>query len=205
MTYRRPKRTQTFEIKIPELRITITVAVLSVAAAVIVTWVYGKASPGNRDVIRFATTSLSVAAAITSASYIGRGLRLNAQSEKETRTLAFPARWNHSSNSNTKSSVRGFLKELENIPEKERREYIETKFDADGDLKTRITDALNFLEEMAVCVEMEIVDETLLRDFFLSIVIKYYDIMRPWIDSRRGINSRIYKSLTNLYNRWRKL
>lgn len=205
MTHRRPKRTQTFEIKIPEFRITVTVAVLSVIAAVVVTLIYGEASADKRDVIRFATTSLSVAAAITSASYIGRGLRLNAQSEKETRTLAFPSRWNHSSNSNIKSSVRKFLKELENVPEKERKEKIESTFDADGELKTHITDALNFLEEMSVCVEMEIVDEALLRDFFLSIVIKYYDIMKPWIDSRRGINNRIYKSLTNLYNRWRKL
>lgn len=195
-----------FDIWNVKVHIPISIAFLAVLAPAIAIGLY-YAFPGNREDLKFASTAIAVTASLVSAFYIGRNLRYNALSQKETRTLLFPNRWNDSSFSDAKKAIRRLRRELydSSIPNLSvRRKKIEEMFQDDPDLELHLIDIFNFFEEMAVCVENGIVDETLLRGFFRSILIAYYESFEFWLVDRQGGKSLIFTSLNKIYREWSK-
>lgn len=57
----------------------------------------------------------------------------------------------------------------------------------DGDLKKRTiaVEILNFFEEMAANIVTDAVDEELLKNFFRTLVIRYYEDYEYWIIQHR--------------------
>ena len=68
----------------------------------------------------------------------------------------------------------------------------------------KATKILNFLVEIAVCIEKEIADEDVLKSFFEVIVDDYCDKFDDLIHSRREGNGHRerYKKLVELNNKW---
>ena len=71
--------------------------------------------------------------------------------------------------------------------------------------KQKIITILNFLTEIALCIEYEIVDEIFLKRYFKAIVQDYCEDLHAFINQRRGNghNKEVYKSLIELHERWR--
>lgn len=186
------------------VRVPITVGFLAIVfpAVVIVSYYL---FPANRGDLTFIAATLVATASLVSAFFVSRGLKNNADSQRETRTLSFPARWNDPSFFERKKAVRDlrdklYSPEITNLLEK--RQKMEELIRENPEVKVHLIDLFNFFEEMAVCVDYGIVDVDLLRDFFRSIFIAHYEAFEFWLVDRQSNRSRLFSSLNMLYHRW---
>ena len=126
----------------------------------------------------------------------------NAEPIHIDRSLSYVQRWN--SPSFDKKKVIRLLRECTSQRHNVRENFISQSLEDDDDLKAEMVLILNFLEEMSILIHRRLVDESLLRDFFNSIVITYVTTFYSWIQVRRKLmlNDRLYERLTNLYENW---
>lgn len=175
------------------------VAALAVFAFFMTTKVF------DEDLIRFTVTVIGVAAGVSSASYIGEGLNANSRARREERALALISTWNSAHYSTIRSRS---LREVGDAiahkdPAKSAPEVIQELLKNDLDLEEDIVTVMNFLEEVAVSVEMDLADEEILRNYFERIIPRMAYVFGPWIAERRNTkNKALYTSLTDLANDW---
>ena len=203
---RSPRRNLANDLFRLNIRIPITVAILVVclpAIAVILYFVF----PSWKDDITFVSSIVVATGAVVSAFYIGRGLVYNSQSQLQTRTLSFPARWNDPGFFHVKQSIHELRKALYEDStiknDNDRRNKLQELIDADVKVKLNLTDVFNFFEEMSVCVDRGIVDTELLRRFFRSILVAYYEAFEFWLVDRQRGSSLIFSNIGRLYTRWK--
>jgi hypothetical protein len=77
----------------------------------------------------------------------------------------------------------------------------------DGAKSANVADVLNFFEEMAIAIQLEVADEETARRFFRGIVVTYYDALRGWIEKRRSerSNPRFFREIEWVWERWKAL
>lgn len=183
----------------------------------------------HREALNFAATALTTSIAGVSAFYALQSIKQNtaaqqlfrleqekAQKEardieekdrKIDRTFKYIMRWNNLEYSRIKKSVaqihdeitNGFSTPLEK--ENKLKRYLEDNPQKEQD----ITNILNFLEAMSICIKKEIVDEDLLYEFYRFIVIRYWEIFEPIVINRRKKmnNPKIYEGLEFLAKKWK--
>ncbi len=163
--------------------------------------------PGHRDILKFAAGVIAAAGAVTSAFYIGQNLRQATASEKMSRTITYTARWNDPQFFYAKKDFRGIMEDLlqrkEQDPQKDRLVLINELISEEPDREQNLISVLNFLEELAILINRDVVDEEILDEFYHTVVVKCYSNLEPWIRelrSKRG--ERIFGDLIKLYERW---
>ncbi len=190
---------------------------------------YSRTNNKNREALSFAATALTTSIAGVSAFYALQSIKQNtaaqqlfrleqekAQKEardieekdrKIDRTFKYIMRWNDLQYARIKKSVaqthdeitNGFSTPLEK--EEKLKKYLEDNPQKEQD----ITNILNFLEAMSICIKKEIVNEDLLYEFYRFIVIRYWKIFEPIVINRRKKmdNPKIYEGLEFLAKKWK--
>lgn len=169
----------------------------------------------NKQDVAFASGVIVAASGVYGAFYAGSALRESLYSRKIDRTVDCAVRWLDTSLVDAKKLTKQIAVQAVEIDNEDKRgakiiQLIGTTGTLEAEEKElAIATVLNFLEQLAVFVEKEVVDEELLRDFYHTIVVRHYFAFKPWIEERqrnKGLTSkRLYKSLTGLYERWEKL
>jgi hypothetical protein len=182
----------------------------------------------HRDALTFAATALTTSIAGVTAFYALQSLKQNTaiqeslreleeKAQKETRdlaekdrkidrTLTYIVRWNDLQYARLKKSVAEVHDEINNgrFNPLEREEKLKEYLDTNPHKIQDITNVLNFLEGMSLCIHENIVDEELLYKFYRFIVIRYWNTFEPFVRNRRKKmdNQSIYNGLEKLYLKW---
>jgi Domain of unknown function (DUF4760) len=152
----------------------------------------------NKKTLEFFTAVLGASAGITSAFYVGESIRLNAESKKLDRTTVFISRWSDPSFDSVRKAGHDIDKITKNAPAERHSDIIQQALEDDLDLKIRALDALNFLEVMALCMHFGIIEETVIHEYYRSIVQSYCKMFGLWIERLRidTGNKQLFKHLT---------
>jgi len=188
--------------------VSITVGVLSTLLAgglIFAFWMW----PTQRPLIAFTAACIGGAAAVTAATYAGRSLALSAQQQREhlesskrLGALKFVERWNNPGMHHVKLTARDVVREKRKTPELDLEKELE-----DRTKSANVADVLNFFEEMAIAIQLGLIDEGTVRQFFRGIVVTYYDAFGGWIEKRRSerSNPRFFKEYEWLWKQWKDL
>jgi len=189
------------------LRIPVTVGALGLTASILFTSLFHIFTEEQRKPLVFLTTLLGTSAGITSAFYVGQSIKLNAESKKLDTTTSYISRWSNPSFDSTRKAVYQVQEKLKGKEAQEHSEIIQKELDSNLDLRLSIIDALNFLEEVALCVEIGIINEDVTYKYYRSIVRTYCETFNLWIGKLRHDkeNTELFKKLTDLGARWKAL
>jgi hypothetical protein len=159
-----------------------------------------------RDELRFVVAALATVGGVASAYYIGSGLRATAESEKLTRTFAYPARWGDPPWAPARKATAELLKECQGKPEAERLAAIQKALKAKPELERDIIAVLNYLEELALAVNLGVVDEQIVKRFYRSTVVRGYRALAPWVKTHRDEreSETIWSEIEALYDTWKQ-
>jgi hypothetical protein len=192
----------------PAIRITLTFTwgVGVVVGLGIILLVLFLALPDQRGVLRFVLGLLATGGGVVGAYYVGRGLRANADSQMITRTFEYPARWGDPTWAKSRDAVVKLLKELQGKPEIERLALIDQAIGQREELEAEIRIILNFLEQVALAVNLQVVDEAIIDRLYRTMVIRTYGALAPWVKRHRDERDapRFWVEVEGLYDRWVK-
>jgi hypothetical protein len=154
----------------------------------------------QRRTLEFFASVLGTSAGVTSAFYVGQSIELNARAKRIDRTTAFISKWSDPAYASIRQAGHEIHRILDGVTQNKHPDTIQTALDNDLDLKIRVIDALNFLEEVALCVHLGIIDPDLTAEFYTSIMQEYHSTFALWIESRRQEknNRLLFCRLTNL-------
>jgi hypothetical protein len=189
------------------LSLTLTAGVAlttSVLAVALIAW-YGTSSK-SRATLNFAVTTFATVAGVTSAVYALRGIKLNLDDKKIDRSLTYIQRWNDPAYFQLKNTAAEIYHQIQKKSTSvERRQFIIEQVYGEPQKKQEISNLLNFLEEMSLCIENGLLDEKLMFEYYRYIVITYCNTFQEFIDiSREDKRSqKLYIGLTNLRDRWK--
>ena len=167
---------------------TLTIGVGSVAASLAILSIVVYATNQDeeyRKILGFTATALATTGGITGAVYVAQSLESDAESKVIDRTLSYITRWN--SPDFQRKSVTQLLRKSKSKSDNEKLEFIKRQLDSDEALWQEFIFVLNFFEEMATSVHQGIVKDSMLKEFFRSIVCTYIQVFGCWINYRRGI------------------
>jgi hypothetical protein len=190
------------------ISISLRIGLISFFAAFVITLLfYNVKNKDDRDSLTFFVTALATSAGITSAVYALRSIKQNAESQIIDRTLTYIQRWNNPEYLPVRKTAQEIHQLLHKQPPGEQAKFLLDYLDKNPAIRQEITNVLNFLEEMSLCIKNKIIKEELLLDFYKGIVKTYYEDFHVYITEKRRErdNPNIYIALTNLYERWKKL
>lgn len=200
--------------KLPDLKIVIplTVGFISLLISIILIASYvvnmdKETDKNSRNILNFIVATLSASATITGTFYVGHSIRQSVESEELDRTLSYMERWNNSHYSSFKKVAYQIHLLVRNQPDNQKGKIVREQIEKDDDLKMEVTEVLNFLEELALCINKGLIKEDLALGFYRYIVIRYYEIFFVWIAQLRDEtkNDNQYKELTTLYDKWKNI
>jgi len=187
------------------LTIPITVGCLGLIISIGFTLVFHSSTEEQKKTLNFLTTVLGTSAGVTSAFYVGQSIKLNAESKRLDITTSYISRWSDPAFDPVRKAAYKINEMLDVSQPNRNSDIIQKALDADLDLKLNLLDALNFLEEMALCVRLGIINEKTAYEFYRSIVQTYCSTFNIWITRLRHDkkNDMLFKNLTDLCDEWR--
>ena len=188
------------------LTIPITVGVLGLITSLIFTGWFHYSTEKQKKTLTFLTTAIGTTAGITSAFYVGQNIKLNTESKVLDITASYISRWSDPSFDPVRKAAYKIHEMLDVNQPSKNSDIIQNALDSDLDLKLNLLDALNFLEEMALCVRLGIIDEKTAFEFYRSIVQTYCSTFNIWIAKLRSDkkNDMLFRNLTDLCDAWKK-
>ncbi|MCY6494113.1 DUF4760 domain-containing protein [Leptolyngbya sp. GGD] len=189
-----------------KLTIPIQVGLLGVVLSAGFTFLFHSSSEKDRQTLTFLATALGTSAGVGSAFYVGQSIRLNAASQRLDITTSYISRWSDPSFDPVRKAAYKIHEMLDTNQPSRNSDIIQNALDADLDLKLNLLDALNFLEEMALCVRLDIIDEGTAYKYYRSIVLTYCSTFSIWIAKLRSDkgNDMLFRNLTDLCDTWKK-
>lgn len=187
------------------LKITFNIFVFSIFVSTIVTVVHALIPKDYKDALTFAATTFATSAGGLGAFYAYRNLSQSTNSKAIDRSLLYLQRWNDAQYVPLREASLKIFEQIRKQPPEQQDKFLIDYFETNPLEKQKIITILNFLTEMALCIEYEIVDEIFLKRYFKAIVQDYCEDFHAFINQRRGNghNKEVYKSLIELYERWR--
>jgi len=158
-----------------------------------------------KDTLNFLIAALTASATVTTAVYAFKSIEQSADERKSERTLIYISRWNDLQYSPARKTATELHQLIKNQPDNQKEKYLLEHLEQYPAQRQDITNILNFLEEMALCIEKGIIKEDLLLGFYRFIVKTYCESFGIYITQRRRENKNSYKALTDLYERWKDL
>lgn len=163
----------------------------------------------NKKVVdeTLATFSVAVtgaAAAVTSAFYVGSAIQKNSLSRKEDRAIQLVSVWNGEYYSTLRRlTLRPMRSLLRDKSIKVQDRLIEDHLEKNPEVEEQIVTILNFLEQVAMCVNGDLVDEEIIQSYFGYIIPRLAQIFSGWIYSRqRERSNTLYEEFQILGKRW---
>jgi hypothetical protein len=188
------------------LTIPITVGFLGLIMSVVLTLLfYLSKTEDQKKTLSFLLTALGTSAGVTSAFYVGQSIKLNAESRRIEMTTSYISRWSDPAFDPVRKASHRIYEMVVQKPHNTHADIIHNALEQDLDLKLNLLDALNFLEEMALCIRLGIIDEVTAHAYYKSIVPKYCSTFGVWITRLRTDekNDRLFKNLTELCDQWK--
>ncbi|MCG8364478.1 MAG: DUF4760 domain-containing protein [Pseudanabaenales cyanobacterium] len=123
------------------------------------------------------------------------------------RTLIYITRWNNPQFLAIQKTANDIYHRIHSQPVNQQAKFLIDYLEQNPDKRQNITNALNFLEEMAICSQKGIIKEDLIYSFYRSIVITYYETFSVYIEQRRKErnNPNLYRCLADLCEKWEKV
>lgn len=183
-----------------------TIGIIALITVVLLTIAFF-AFPSYREEIKFFSTMLGVAAAITSAIYIGRSIGIQTKANRIRSTFSYMETWNSPNFFHAKKSWRTLMRRVVADTNPDRVIAMRNALSAEGENHERneanLLEVLNFLEGLALAVNHKYVDEEIAGNFFKTIVGRTYECAADWIkERRREVGPRVYREMEKLYIRW---
>ena len=172
---------------IPKITVTIGGVLFLVSAGAI--YLFDR-YPDSRKTLEFAVLALTASAGTTSVFYFGRNSRLELNNKKIDRALNFNSRWNELSKVHITGETLKLLNDLENKNAQQQSQIISDTFIQHNQVKQSIISILNFLEELAVAVDNNQVNQNIVFNYYGNIVKRYYSLFSPWINQLRNNRQR---------------
>ena len=187
------------------LTIPIQVGLLGIVLSAAFTFAFHSSSEKDRQTLTFLATALGTSAGVSSAFYVGQSIRLNAESKRLDITTSYISRWSDPAFDPVRKAAYRIHEMLDPNQPNKNSDIIQNALDNDLDLKLNLLDALNFLEEMALCVRLGIIDERTAYKFYRSIVLTYCSTFYIWIAKLRNDkgNDVLFRNLTDLCDTWK--
>lgn len=169
-----------FEIKYIALIIGLLLTVVGVA--IYLHW--GESIPQVKEIMAIVGGGLALTGLLYSAMNLHHNLRLNEQkliNERKVFSALLIAEWHKPEM--TKLTIIGakLRMSLKNLDARKVLEFLKQ----DSDAHNAMVAMLNFFEKMAICIENDVADEQLLKDFFQGIIRGYYTTLRGLIQYKR--------------------
>ncbi|MFN6537937.1 MAG: DUF4760 domain-containing protein [Nostoc sp. EkiNYC01] len=157
----------------------------------------------DREVLKFIVTTVGVSGGITSAFYVGESFRQNIKSKKQDKAMMYISAWTSPQFAIVRKSLRQIRDLIKAIPEDNQSQVINEELNKKPDLGEDIVTVLNFLEEIAVGIDNDLIDEDIIYQYFQIIVQRVCRVFRIWVEEqRRQRGNKLYSSLFELNNRW---
>jgi hypothetical protein len=168
----------TFKVTVANL---VLYALVMVVIAAALAWYYSQSSKDLREVINYGSSLFGAMVALLALLYTAQGIR-NANDEKKRAAASrFIERWNDPSYGDLKKEWVALNAELDTLNQESRCTLLQSEI-----LKRRTaTEVLNFYEEMSVVINTAAVDEAVLKRFFQSILLAYWERYSYWIHETR--------------------
>ncbi|MGK7949681.1 MAG: DUF4760 domain-containing protein [Xenococcaceae cyanobacterium] len=188
-----------------KITITLTIGFISFILSSILIGIY-IAKPKHRDILEFIVTTFASSAGVTGAFYVGQTIKLNAESNKIDRTIECINRWNDPNFFDAKKNTDKIYDLVKGKSDSEYAKIVRQELDENLDLRRDIIEILNFLEQLSIYIDEQLVEENLLHEFFVDIVVKYGKTFKLWIVERRNEagTDRIYEHFTAIYDKWKQ-
>ena len=177
------------------------VAVLLAFAFGMACW-YAKSTPDARAVIAYGSSLFGAMVAIGSLLYTARNLKIANDEKHSVAASKFVERWNSPSYTPLKATFREILESLQKLTPEQRSNSLHENFAN----RATVVEIFNFFEEMCVGVNTESLDEDLLKRFFGTVLVYYWDNFSYWVTQHR-INKngpRFFCEFEEVVNKWKK-
>jgi hypothetical protein len=183
----------------------ITASLILGALCVVVIWLFCE-YPTQRITLKFGIETVTLAAGMLSAYYIGQGLfQTVTQLEKGLKdaqiitACRFMERWNAPDLAATKGSFRGIIES----GKAHDAGYVQNLLSDDGQ-RTVVVEVLNFFEEVALSANIGLADDATLSRYFGGALRSYHTTLSPWIQTHRASKARpkMWCEIDNLLHRW---
>lgn len=187
------------------LKITFDILVFSITVSAIATILHALIPKDYRDTLAFAATTFATSAGSLGAFYAYKNLSQSANSQMTDRTLSYLHRWNDPQYIPLREASRKIFEQMRLEPPDQQDTFLKDYLEAHPEEKQKVITILNFLTEMSLCIEEEMVDENFLKKYFQVIVQDYCEDFHAFINQRRGNkhNKDVYKALIDLHERWK--
>lgn len=194
--------------KLADIRFSIGWSSVLVIVVSLSGWVYAD-HQAWRSTMNFLGVGFAMAAAVLSAAYVGRGLKITVdqreeslRSEKIARAFIYVDAWDHPSLSRTKHIVRSLVDAIGT--NKTNAQKIKEDLDADKEMETAVLDVLNFVEGFCLASNRGVADDETLRLCFKYILASYWFTFETFINARRAEKNRphLYAELEAVVRRW---
>jgi len=154
----------------------------------------------QRDNIKFCASILAGAAAIYSAYYVGKGIRLSLIQDKRKASFNLLDRLNSKEFVEVSNFVDTKLNNTKSISDIKLFNMIIK----DKELSDSVKYVLSVLEDMSIAIQHDYVDESILHQSMVLIVERNYNALRGYIDHKREITGKTqyYSEFQKLYNAW---
>ena len=155
--------------------------------------------PEMKDRINFIAAVAGTVAVFYALALNARAMLENAEAQRTVHAMRFVERWSADDFAECRNAL-GRLRRGKN--EEDPTSLISS---LNSSSKTNLVNLTNYFEQMAISVEMKIVDEVLLRRFLEAIVTEGYPLLEPWIkEVRRKTNPGAFAAFERVSDRWRK-
>lgn len=188
------------------LKLTFNIVFFSVAVSVITATAYALVPKNHKDTLTFAVATFAMSAGGLGAFYAYKSLSHSANYQMVDRTLSYIQRWNDPIYLPLKETSVEIFRYIEQQPLDQQDQLLIEYFENNPKKKQRVIAILNFLTEVALSIEEEVVEEEILRNFFCQIVLDYCENFHAFINQRRGNrhNKDVYKALIELRDKWNR-
>jgi hypothetical protein len=139
----------------------------------------------------FFITTIGVTTAVTSVVMSSHANERNAESSakarKTDRALAFIATWNNQYYSELRrSAIRPLGEKIKDLDSSAKLNAAVNQYFTDNpDVEEQVSTVLNFMEEIGLAVQADLVDEEIVYTYFGDVITRLHAGLNPWICTRR--------------------
>jgi len=186
------------------LKITLNILAVSFGVSLLITTAHNRVEEEQKKTLTFAVTTFATTAAGLGAFYAHKSLVQGQKYKLIDKTHSLIERWNDPEFIPFKVTAKKLVEKAKKEPLEQQDNWLVKYCNENIEEEIQIIAILNFLTEIALCIEEDFVDEGLLQKYFKTIVKDYCEDFHGLINHRRGNNHNQlrYKALIELKNKW---
>ncbi|MEM9807590.1 MAG: hypothetical protein AAF959_20185 [Cyanobacteria bacterium P01_D01_bin.56] len=156
-----------------------------------------------RNTLAFVMPTLAASGILSSMLCVSQSLWMDINYRRDAKALEYIARWNQATYEKSQLAVNRIALAVSGKSEEFTVSMIKKEL-SDPEKLFLVQRVFNFFEELAMV--RETANEKMLRDFYIDIVISYYNLFGGWINEVSKLriydSYEIYKPVKDLYQDW---